>query len=761
MIKSIIGALKLNSTKVLLGVLICFSQVVHAQIEIQKIRLSDHKTGTPIAFAHWVYGEQTGVTAKDGVIEVRMTSLEELQISHILYGYQYIKLKGSKQDDGVLVVSLQQLEYALQPASVISLRKNSTNQEFMEVSYKDKLTHDAGRFLEQSPVISGIRKGGNYGVDPVMRGTKYEQVNVVLDGCQSAIAACPNRMDPPVSQIAMNTINQVEILKGPHALRFGNAIGGTINFKSNQPEYTETPLVNGRISGSYEGNGQIISSEAMFGLKTKRINFDVMGALAKGGDYKSGNNTVIPASFERNSFGTGLHVKLNDYQQVSLRVTNNLGKNVEFAGLPMDLKEDDTWLYNFKYTYKGRKKVIESISATLFGAFVDHEMDNLNKPLQPRMVNAKTTANTNNYGLRAEAKLRFNNQVLYAGLDSKTEGASGERTREILMGPMAGKVLTDNVWQRSKISKTGVFTEYHFNLGRNYFIVSGRLENNIADALDLANEFGQNYATTNSNQFNPALSMGLNRKLSDRMVLGAWVARVRRSGSLSERYINHLPIGLDAYEMLGNPGIAPETNTQVDVNISLASGNGVIELSGFISYIDNYISSVIRPDLVPKMPASPGVRQFYNLDRAMQTGLELSVEHRLPLQLMVLTDMAYVFAEDLGSGLPLPEIPPLEIGIALQGEYLKGKLWPNISYRYASGQSRVNSTFGEEVTPSWDLLNLKVTYKLLTKYRLSLGVDNVLDNNYYEHLSRNMKLAGEGAIYSPGRNVYVTFIAVF
>ena len=41
---------------------------------------------------------------------------------------------------------------------------------------------------------------------------KYDQLNIVLNGAQCATAACPNRMDPPTSQLAPNTIEKVEIV---------------------------------------------------------------------------------------------------------------------------------------------------------------------------------------------------------------------------------------------------------------------------------------------------------------------------------------------------------------------------------------------------------------------------------------------------------------------------------------------------------------------------------------------------------------------
>ncbi len=109
--------------------------------------------------------------------------------------------------------------------------------------------------------MSAIPKGGNYGFDPVFRGFKYDQLNIVLNGAQGATAACPNRMDPPTSQMAPNVTERIEILKGPHALRYGNGFGGTINFVPEALQFNTGQEFYGRVSTGCETNGNVRRSE--------------------------------------------------------------------------------------------------------------------------------------------------------------------------------------------------------------------------------------------------------------------------------------------------------------------------------------------------------------------------------------------------------------------------------------------------------------------------------------------------------------------
>ena len=89
-------------------------------------------------------------------------------------------------------------------------------------------------------------------------------------------AACPNRMDPPTSQMAPNMLERIEILKGPHALRFGTGFGATINFIPTELNFSNTIQPYGRISSSYESNGQIPRTETQFGVTGQNYDLSLL-----------------------------------------------------------------------------------------------------------------------------------------------------------------------------------------------------------------------------------------------------------------------------------------------------------------------------------------------------------------------------------------------------------------------------------------------------------------------------------------------------
>ena len=720
----------------------------------QSIKLEDAATGEAISYAHFIYKNQTGSSTIDGTITINLIPNEKLYVSHVNYGKQEINSEKINSAITSGTLKLNKSYISLMPTTVIA-RSNKPKNQVMEVRNSDKLSHDAGDFLSQSALIGGIRKSGSYGYDPVLRGFKYDQLNIVMDNGMSATAACPNRMDPPASQIPMSMVDQVEITKGPHSLRFGSAFGGSIHFKSAPATFTESVKGFGRASGSYESNGNIFRTEALAGAKGKFYNFGIYGAYSEGDDYEDGKGNEIPSGFNRRNIGLSSVFKLSERQSIKLSVNNNFAEDVDFPALNMDLREDDTWLLNFGHKISFKNSALNSISSSLFGSFVDHTMDNLGKNLDPRMVNAVTLAETKNYGARSEASFQFKNSSLFAGIDYKAEEAEGHRSREMLMGPMMGKTLMDNIWQDSKISKFSMFGEYHFSINDVYFVASSRLEHNSAESRDEADRFLATNQKNPSDKLNVSASFGATHDLSKQIRMGLWLGRAERSGSITERFINYLSVDVDPYERIGNTRLKSEKNYQVDYNFKWKTDKSELDISLFASILKDYISSEIREDLSPLMNSAPGVKQFINIDNAVMRGFELSWFQELSPSIYHKANIAYTYGKNKDFNEALPEISPLDFRYALGGTFCKKKFHPEIALRHALKQERVSKTYGETPSPSFTLLDFKASYLLSKQFQLTGGIRNLFDETYYEHLNRSVKSSMQ-AINAPGRSFYVT-----
>jgi iron complex outermembrane receptor protein len=461
------------------------SSHLFAQSEQKEIRLLDAESNLPIVGATFKYAQQNGQSDANGVIRFSLLPETTLQLSHINYGAWSLGEEALRAAIKEKVMYRKELAVNLYPVTIIAVKAQNVQPDGeIKIEYQDRLEHDAADILNQMPAFNSIRKGGSYGFDPVFRGFKYDQLNVVMNGAQSATAACPNRMDPPTSQMAPNMMDRIEILKGPHALRFGTGFGATINFIPAKLRFSSEPDVYGRVSSGYESNGNLLRGESQFGISGETYDVSVFASWSEGDDYTTGNDETVQADFTRGSFGTNIGIKLDPNQQLRLSATYNRARDADFPALPMDLREDDTWMFNARHDIQFEGKSLQSWNTTVFGSFVDHLMNNLLKPLDPRMLNAETFATTFNYGGRTEGVWRLLNGNVYASADLRVEGAEGTRVREFLMGPMAGNTLEDNAWQDGRISKAGLFAEYQI-LGNAFdYVASGRLELNTADVND-------------------------------------------------------------------------------------------------------------------------------------------------------------------------------------------------------------------------------------------------------------------------------------
>ncbi len=729
--------------------------VTNAQ-SLTVLDISDQK---PVEGAFYEYGTSKGISGIDGTLEINYQTGMALRLRHI--GYVAVEVQDNEVREAFKTghIYLERLTRILQPVSVVAIHTPAQSKDALRLQGNDRLNHDGGDILNTIAGFSGIRKSPAFGYDPVFRGYKYEQLNVVIDGVQSAIAACPNRMDPPTSQIAPNMMGHIEVLKGPHSLRFGNSFGATINFLPVEPVSGETGI-SGRISGRFESNGKVTRNEAMAGFSQEKLNLLLFGSWAKGGDYQTGDGQQVPAGFTRGSAGTRFDWNVTEKQQLGFSVTRNFARNVDFPALAMDLRSDDTWLINAKHKLSAQSKNKWSISSGLYLSLVDHHMDNLGRAINPRTINASTPAKTMSLGGRSEASWKFNSANLYTGIDVKYESAEGTRIREFLAGPNTGKIFRDNAWQSGHITKSALFAEYQYYAGDYRLVFSGRAEINRSGINDPDEDFLKLYNSTEATRLNPSVSMGITREFGPKFFMGAWLGRASRSGSLTERFINYFAVGLDPYELLGNPNLDPEFNNQFDWNISYSGQKGRVSIDIFSAWLQDHISSTIRPDLAPQLPASPGVRQFSNRGDAFKTGFEITASHQITRHLTHILAVAWTYGQDLELNEPLSEVPPLGFRYSLTGNWAD-PLQTILAFRHVVAQKRFSKTFGERETPGFSVIDLSVSYDLTKKINLNAGLGNILNETYYEHLNRSVAGTPGIPVYQAGRTADVALIVHF
>ncbi|HMO33379.1 MAG TPA: TonB-dependent receptor [Lacibacter sp.] len=605
----------------------------------------------------------------------------------------------------------------------------------MRLNQADWVQHDAGQVLQQIPGFSAVRKSGAYGFDPVFRGFKNEQLNILNDGAMGAFAACPNRMDPPTSQVMINQVQQVEIIRGPHSFRYGPASGAVINFKSADPAFSERTTGFGRITTGYEANGAVYRTEGMAGIRSAKLQLSAAGSFSGGAGYRDGNDSIIPATFNRGAGGLYLHYQPKKNHVVSLTATRNHTRNTDFPTLAMDLLGDDTWMIQAGFSVQSSAHWFSRWHTQLFTSHVNHSMGNGLRPVSKQML-SHVKASTLTSGGRTELTLPFKNSTLFTGTDFKYETADGNRTRSMLTGPMAGKTFIDTLWQKAQQYRIGLFVDWQLRQGSYTFLFAARLDAVQARSGITASTFSKLYEANKGEDLNFSVSAGASRPFGNKWQAGAWVGRDVRSASLTERFINSLPVGVDPYEMIGNPQLHAEENNQLDIQLAWRNEKTSFEWNGYAALVTNYITAVIRPDLKPRIASAPGVRQFINVPEARLLGFEATWNQKWTPKLKQQLTAVYTHGTNFTTKSPLPEIAPFDLRwkmeILLQG----GQLLPYLQVRSVANQKRVARDFGENTTASFTTADLGIKWIPVQRLQVTAACNNLFDAAYREHLSR-------------------------
>lgn len=622
--------------------------------------------------------------------------------------------------------------------------------------------HDVGEiFMNQSGF--GVVKRGNYAMEPVLRGYKYEQLNVQINGGIRSSNACPNRMDPAISQISPEDIEKLEIIKGPYSVRFGPSFGGILNIITKRPEKSEVLKISGSVDGGFESNGSNYFTNVALSMVNKSYDLLIGGGYKDYGNYISGDGDEIASSFTRTAYSVKLGLNLGHHQRVQINWQQGFARDIMHAGLPMDADRDDASILSVDYQNLYLSDKLFSLKAKVYGSFVDHEMSNNNRP-NYAASHAVTPVNALVYGGRTELGIKASeNNFMYLGMDYKHIEKDGIRIREVYYNACSGASFDpplhfeDLVWQDSEKDNVGLFFENKYQINSEMTWLSGiRLDYTTYSINNPAPDFEDLY--NNDLSTDPGISFSVHSSLTWQLNEGTsiqWaLGRGVRTPELLERYINHFSVGMDAYEYVGNPYLEPEINYQTDLKIEKSWNSGMIYGDVFYSYLNNYITAKVDTSIDRKfLPCMnpKNAKRFMNVEKAFMYGFEAGLEVQFLKKLSFSLGAGYTYAQNISWDEPLSEIPPFAVNTSLA--YKGAKLEAALSSRIVAKQTRISESFSETETPGFTVTDFKVYYTPLNMLKLYFSATNIFDVNYVEHLSRAYKnMDVQSLYYEPGRS---------
>jgi len=642
-----------------------------------------------------------------------------------------------------------------------NLSKSSINGKVLELENPN----DGGAMFKNQVGFS-IEKRGNYGMEPILRGFKYSQLNVQFDGGVHSANACPNRMDPAISQMSPEEVEKIEVIKGPYDVRFGPSFGGIVNVVSKRPSRKNDHLVSGSVDAGYQSNGGNYFGNLFTQIVGKKLDFSINAGYKKFGNYESGDGSEIPSSFTRWGYTVKAGANIKDNQRLQISFRQSEASDILYAGLMMDSDFDKSSIVSADYAVTNVSKTISHIKVKAYGSFVTHEMSTRKRPSW-NFTESVAPVETQVYGGRTEFALNTGKKnSIYTGIDYRQIAKQGQRNRRVIINACTGDTLpqpkdfVDKIWQDSKKDDLGFFIENKYQINGSLLWLTAIRADYVNYAInDPAEDFKEHYKgeILPDSRIAPTITTNLTWFLENNLNIQWAAAMASRTPDISELFINHLGIGMDAYEYLGNPGLKSETNYQTDLRVEKNWKNITVYGDVFYSYLTNYISAKLDTNIAKKfMPCKPpkGTKVFTNIDKAFMTGFEAGMDVNFLKNFTYSFGAAYTYAQNISWDEPLPEIPPFTINTYLA--YKTEKINTRVHARIASEQDRVSSSFMETTTPGFTVMDFYFVYSPWRFLDINFAVTNLFDVNYVEHLSRAYKNMGPNTgslYYEPGRSI--------
>ena len=695
------------------------------------------------------------------------------------------KLQTSSIETGEVIITgvSKATEIKRDPVPMVAVSKTYIDQHSASGNVIDEIAN--------LPGISAVTTGPNVS-KPFIHGLGYNRVVTLQDGIRQEGQQWGDEHGIEVDQ---NSIDRVEIIKGPASLTYGSdAIGGVVNL------ITSSPVPDGKILGSLTG---------IYGTNNGLMN----------GSFKlQGNNngliwgTVISDKSAKNYQNQhDGRVYATGYQEVDARAMVGLTKSWGSTYLNASIFDDSQAIPNGSRDSLTRKFTQQVTDADFFRPIVpasvlnSYDIPVLHQHVQLYRIYSNSNFKVGDGNLIANLGYQFSHRREFTHPQDPTiPGLNLELTTYTYDFKYAFDIANgyettfgvNGMYQNNVLGYSTAFPipNYHqFDIGPFFAIKKsyGKLDlsggvrldsrsfNGQAAYIDTTNTFFPSLYTGNNptgaqnvkKQFNAlnknfsgvSYSFGGTYNFSDRFLLKANIARGFRAPSIAELSANGPDPGSQIYHV-GNSSFKPEFAVQEDIGAFLSLPNVSASVEVFRNNIDNYIfqeqildaaGNAVLVNADGSANANGQYSKFtYVQSQARIQGAEFSLDiHPYPW-LHFENSATLTYGTNLGAGGTiadslkyLPFIPPLHIHSELRGTFAKGfgtfkNVYAFIGVDHFDAQNHFFSAYGTETyTAGYNLLSAGIGGNVVNaagKKIIEIFIEgtNLADVNYQSNMSR-------------------------
>ena len=596
-----------------------------------------------------------------------------------------------------------------------------------------------GETLSSEPGITSSHFGAGAS-RPIIRGMDGPRVRVLSDGAELHDASTISPDHAVVSEPMLAT--QIEVLRGPSALVYGNgAVGGVVNVLDGK---VPTAIPQKGYEGSAELRANTGAREGAGALSLTggagHLAVHVEGVARDAGDYRVGKGWApegeatrkVPGSFNRTDTGSVGLSWVGERGYLGAAYTRQTAK----YGLPGHNHSFDGCHTHGDHLHCGAHAGEDD------GHDHDHEghdhgdvpvVDLRSERFDVRGELRNPFAGFSALRLRAGVTDYVHDEVEDGAVSTTFKNKAYDTRVELQHEPVAGfKGVVGLQTSQRKFSaegeeayvqptvtrKVGLFVLEEYRLGDWRFEGALRHDRQTAEAQTTGIERSHNGTSA---------SLGAVWRFTPGYQVGTSFTRASRAPSAEELYARGLHMATSTYER-GNADLRAETSQNIDVSLKKTSGDTTFGVSVFHNKINHYIYG-------RTLDALDGLQLLqYSQANATFTGIEGQVRQALTRNLG-LTLFGDTVRAKLDGGGNLPRIPATRAGLWLDANWAA---WEGqVEWVRVARQNRVADF--ETATPGYGMLNLGAAYhgKLAngSPWQLYVKGTNLTDRLAYAHTS--------------------------
>lgn len=607
-------------------------------------------------------------------------------------------------------------------------------------------------FLQKSTKVDLIKRGA-YAWEPIINGMATERTVVTIDGMR-IFGACTDKMDPVTSYVEVSNLSEATISSGQQGSCHGNTIGGSIDLKRSQRQFTNAGW-EFFINSGYETNNRhkIIGSAINYADSLFYVDTDVMFRDAE--NYKAGNDKEIQFSqFRKLNLSATSGYRLASNKNIEASVIFDRATNVGYPALPMDVSLAEALITSVKFNYKPNLEQIDNWETKLYFNTITHTMDDTKRPVVPIHMDMPGWSDT--YGFYSKVNGKYKKHQFLANLNSFYNRSVAEMT--MYPSDPNENLMFMYTWPDVRTLYAGIYLEDNFEIN---------CHSNLKFTTNLGfhnNNVASDFGLQSLQIFYPEMEASKSRFLKsfstnyfynkDGISYGFGMGYGERAPSVSEGYGFYLFNSFDGFDYIGNPNLKNEKSLEGNANIGFKNSKWQTKISASYFHIYDYIIGIPDASVAPMTIGANGIKVYTALDYATILSSDFTVSYQLSDFWIWKGQFVYNLGKDNENN-GLPFMSPFNYMTSLG--FRPGKFSSELQLKGNATQTQYNAFYGEDKTPDYAIVNANFGYKFTfekSKMILNTGIENIFDANYTTYTDwKNLPRMG--------RNIFVNLMFQF